>query len=66
MNPEVSHVPADQPGVATAEEGIVLLDGPNGAAIAMTPDADRFLVAEYPYAAGQTIHVLTNWQQRIK
>ena len=39
MNPEVSHVPADQPGVATAEEGIVLLDGPNGAAIAMTPDA---------------------------
>ena len=34
--------------------------------VAMTPDADRFLVAEYPYAAGQTIHVLTNWQQRIK
>jgi len=34
--------------------------------VAMAPDADRFLVAEYPYAAGQTIHVLTNWQQRIK
>jgi hypothetical protein len=26
----------------------------------------RFLVAEYPYAAGQTIHVLTNCQQRMK
>ncbi|MEZ0242398.1 MAG: hypothetical protein ACAH11_03415 [Sphingomonas sp.] len=39
MNPEVSHVPADQPGVATAEQGIVLLDGPNGAALAMTPEA---------------------------
>jgi hypothetical protein len=39
MNPEVSHVPADQPGVAIAEEGIVLLDGPHGTAIAMTPEA---------------------------
>jgi eukaryotic-like serine/threonine-protein kinase len=38
----------------------------NHGSVAMTPDADRFLVAEYPYAAGQTIHVLTNWQQRIK
>jgi hypothetical protein len=34
--------------------------------MAMTPDGDRFLVAEYPYAAGQTIHLLTNWQERIK
>lgn len=39
MNPEVPHVPADQPGVATAEQGVVLLDGPHGMAIAMTPDA---------------------------
>jgi eukaryotic-like serine/threonine-protein kinase len=38
----------------------------NHGSVAMTPDADRFLVAEYPYAAGQTIHVLTNWRQRIK
>jgi Tol biopolymer transport system component len=38
----------------------------NHGSVAMTPDDDRFLVAEYPYAAGQTIHVLTNWQQRIK
>jgi len=38
----------------------------NYSSVAMAPDADRFLVAEYPYAAGQTIHVLTNWQERIK
>ena len=38
----------------------------NHGSVAMAPDADRFLVAVYPYAAGQTIHVLTNWQQRIK
>jgi eukaryotic-like serine/threonine-protein kinase len=38
----------------------------NHGSVAMTPDAGRFLVAEYPYAGGQTIHVLTNWHQRIK
>jgi hypothetical protein len=31
--------PDDQPGVASAEQGIVILDGPDGVAIAMTPDA---------------------------
>ena len=30
-----------------------------------TPNADRFLVIEYPYADGQTIHVLTNWHPRL-
>jgi hypothetical protein len=29
----------DQAGVATAEAGMVMLDGPDGVAIAMTPDA---------------------------
>jgi serine/threonine-protein kinase len=38
----------------------------NHGSVAMTPDGDRFLVAEYPYAASQTIHLLTNWQERIK
>jgi len=37
--------PAIQPctsaGAATAEEGIVLLDGPDGVAVAMTPQAAR-------------------------
>lgn len=27
------------PGVATAEDGVVILDGPNGVALTMTPDA---------------------------
>ena len=31
--------PFDRPGVATAEQGQVLLDGPDGVAIALTPDA---------------------------
>jgi len=32
---------------------------------ASTPNADRFLVTEYPYADGQTIRVLTNWRERL-
>lgn len=28
-------------GLATAEQGIVMLDGPNGVAVAMTPSAAR-------------------------
>lgn len=31
--------PYDQPGKATAEGGVVLLDGPDGVAVTMTPDA---------------------------
>ena len=31
--------PEREAGVASAEHGIVILDGPNGVAIAMTPDA---------------------------
>lgn len=34
-----SREPFDRPGVATAEQGQVLLDGPDGVAIALTPDA---------------------------
>jgi hypothetical protein len=33
--------------------------------MAMTPTGDRFVVLEYPYVAGQTIHVLSNWRERI-
>ena len=35
-----SHV-HDDAGQATAEQGIVMLDGPNGVAVAMTPEAAR-------------------------
>lgn len=40
MGMHASHnEPEKEPGVASAEQGLVLLDGPNGVAIAMTPDA---------------------------
>ena len=32
-------MPRDDPGIATAEQGFVLLDGPNGIAMTMTPRA---------------------------
>jgi hypothetical protein len=31
--------PCQQPGRATVEDGFVLLDGPDGVAVTMTPDA---------------------------
>jgi hypothetical protein len=30
-----------QPGTASAEDGLVILDGPDGVAVTMTPDAAR-------------------------
>ena len=50
--------PEELPGVATAEQGVVLLDGPDGVAIAMTPEAaeetGRRLLAAAAEAASQT------------
>lgn len=44
-------------GIATAEEGTVMLDGPDGVAVAMTPEAaegtGRSLLAAAEEAAGQ-------------
>ncbi|HVJ02100.1 MAG TPA: hypothetical protein VM662_07955 [Sphingomonas sp.] len=44
-------------GVATAEEGLVMLDGPDGVAVAMTPEAadatGRSLIAAAEEAANQ-------------
>lgn len=37
--PQHHLTPEDTPGKAVAEGGVVLLDGPDGVAIAMTPDA---------------------------
>jgi hypothetical protein len=39
MNQERRREPHHASGIATAEQGLVLLDGPNGVAVAMTPDA---------------------------
>lgn len=36
---EPGRPPHDVAGIAVAEAGLVLLDGPDGVAIAMTPDA---------------------------
>jgi len=33
--------PCEAPGVASVEDGIVLLDGPDGIAVSMTPQAAR-------------------------
>lgn len=50
--------PEEEPGVATAEQGVVLLDGPDGVAIAMTPAAaeetGRRLLAAAQEALSQT------------
>ncbi|MDQ1230341.1 MULTISPECIES: hypothetical protein [unclassified Sphingomonas] len=42
MTPPVAgaHVHSEA-GLATAEQGIVMLDGPNGVAVSMTPSAAR-------------------------
>jgi hypothetical protein len=34
-----SHGPHDRPSIVTAEQGEVLIDGPDGLAAALTPDA---------------------------
>ena len=51
----------------SASQPIALFRLPsNQSSVTMAPNADRFVVSEYPYASGQTIHVLTNWQSRLK
>ena len=39
MNSSSVPQPQTEPGSATAEEGLVILDGPDGVAVTMTPDA---------------------------
>lgn len=39
MNSTSLPQPHAEPGSASAEEGLVVLDGPNGVAVTMTPDA---------------------------
>lgn len=41
------------PGVASAEEGVVLLDGPEGVAKALTPDAAEAMAHSLIAAAAQ-------------
>lgn len=39
MSQSEPHEPQDEPGVAGAEDGLVVLDGPDGVAVTMLPDA---------------------------
>ena len=39
MNTLQGPQPELEPGIATAEDGLVILDGPDGVAVTMTPDA---------------------------
>ncbi|SOB87754.1 hypothetical protein SAMN06297144_2890 [Sphingomonas guangdongensis] len=44
-------VPVKGGGVATAEQGTVMLDGPNGLAVTMTPDSAEATAASLVAAA---------------
>ena len=39
MNQQSNEQPCSEPGKADAEQGMVVLDGPNGVAVTLTPDA---------------------------
>ncbi|MBX4390259.1 hypothetical protein K4H03_29695, partial [Mycobacterium tuberculosis] len=45
--------PHQKSGVASAESGLVLLDGPDGVAIAMTPDAAEATARSLQEAAAE-------------
>lgn len=49
------HTPSDRPAVATAENGIVLLDGPQGAVAAMTAEAAAATGENLRRAASQAV-----------
>ncbi|TXC72684.1 hypothetical protein FSB78_01595 [Sphingomonas ginsenosidivorax] len=55
-------MPETKPGLATAEHGLVTLDGPDGVAVTMTPDAAREtglrLIAAADEAKGQSTDVV--------
>lgn len=38
-DPVISFCPESEPGIASAEDGVVILDGPDGVAVTMTPHA---------------------------
>lgn len=58
-NPNALSRVQSQPGEASAEDGLVVLDGPAGIAVTMTADAaagtGRSLIAAAEIAAAQTV-----------
>jgi Tol biopolymer transport system component len=65
---QVMAVPVDTRGESVTTGRPVALFRPSvdQASLQMAPDGNRFLVTELPYAAGQTIRVLTNWRERLR
>lgn len=55
MSPVPPIEPERQPGVASAESGWVILDGPNGVAVTMTPEAADSTARSLVSAAEQAI-----------
>ena len=55
MNGHAPTEPETTGGVATAEEGVVLLDGPDGVAVAMTPEAAQSTARSLIAAADQAL-----------
>lgn len=47
------HTPSDRPVVATAENGVVLIDGPHGAVASLTPEAAEATSENLRRAASQ-------------
>ena len=43
MDPSNRNEPFDHPGEVSVEDGVVLVDGPDGVAIALTPPAARVM-----------------------
>jgi hypothetical protein len=56
--PRATLQPLRNPGIASAEDGVVILDGPEGVAVTMTPDAaegtGHSLIAAAQVARAQT------------
>lgn len=50
------HLPEQQGGIAAAEDGQVILDGPNGVAVAMTPEAAQATARSLLLAADEANH----------
>ena len=51
--PTVPNRPCNVPGTASVEEGVILLDGPDGVAVAMTPEAAEGTADSLRAAAAQ-------------
>lgn len=50
------HLPETKAGIAAAEDGQVILDGPNGVAVAMTPEAAEETARSLLIAAEEATH----------